>query len=201
MKTRQNIFNHLLICLLSADSAFLLCSVLFIILDHIITSDRIYNQLVPILSPMYYITLTLSIFLTVAISHERYVAIQYPIVHNQKMKSAKTRRISLLKYITVIMFLAVIFHVPKFFELEVVWTNSTSVANWTNDPNEKYLRYLTIFEHVGTREYRYIHNSKILQYKNIHMLVDTVLYFISNNNYFKNCFIFFPLATTIQCQC
>ena len=157
MKTRQNIFNHLLICLLCADSVFLLCGICFVVFDHLITSDRLYVQLVPVMSPVYWITLTLSTFLTVAISHERYIAIQYPIVHRQKMKSAKTRRINLLKYIIFIMFVAIVFHVPKFFELEVIWKNSTGVANETNLPifqSSKYMRYFTTFENAAHKEQR-----------------------------------------------
>jgi hypothetical protein len=119
----------------------------------------------PIMAPVYYVTLTLSIFFTVAISHERYIAIQYPIVHRQKMKSAKTRRINLLKYIIFIIFVAVVFHVPKLFELELVWKNSTGVANETNLPRQKYLRYFTTFDTVGPKEKRYLHIN-ILFYKN-----------------------------------
>ena len=118
MKSRNNIFNYLLMYLLCADSAFLLCSAIYITLDHLITSDRLLNQLTPmLLGPMYYITLTLSIFFTVAISHERYVAIQYPIAHSQKMKSAKSRRINLLKYLISIIAITIVFNLPKFFEL------------------------------------------------------------------------------------
>ena len=45
MNKRQNIFNYLLILLLVADSAFLLLCFFYEILDHIITSDRLFNLL------------------------------------------------------------------------------------------------------------------------------------------------------------
>ena len=92
MNKRQNIFNNLLICLLVTDFIFLLVCVTYEILDHVITSDRWFNLVYPkIIHPLYYITMTVSIFLTVAISHERFIAIQYPIKHSQNMKSAKSR--------------------------------------------------------------------------------------------------------------
>ena len=142
MNKRQNIFNYLLILLLVADSAFLLLCFFYEILDHIITSDRLFNLLYPqIFHPLLYITLTLSIFLTVAISHERFIAIKYPIVHNQKMKSAKSRRISLLKYLIGIMFITIVFHLPKFFELEIVWVHK----DIEELPSKKHLRYLPRF--------------------------------------------------------
>ena len=157
MKSRQNIFNYLLICLLCADIGFLLHRVVYLALDHFITSDRWVNQLMPtILHPMYYIMLTLSIFLTIAISHERFIAIQYPIIHNQKMKSARSRRISLMMYLVVIILVTIIFHLPKFFEMEVVWKNTISKEDDVQSPNyHKYTRYFLRFSGVVTGEHRY----------------------------------------------
>ena len=156
MKSKQNIFNYLLICLLCADIGFLLNRVVYIALHHFITSDRWINQLMPnFIHPMYYIMLTLSIFFTVAISHERFIAIQYPIIHNQKMKSAKSRRISLMLYLVVIVLVTILFHLPKFFEMDVVWKTSTSQedeAQLTN--HQKYTRYFLRFTGVATGEHR-----------------------------------------------
>ena len=156
MKSKQNIFNYLLIYLLCADIGFLLNRVVYIALHHFITSDRWINQLMPnFIHPMYYIMLTLSIFFTVAISHERFIAIQYPIIHNQKMKSAKSRRISLLVYIVFIILVTILFHLPKFFEMEVVWKTPTSQeeeAQLTN--HTKYTRYFLRFTGVATEEHR-----------------------------------------------
>ena len=155
MKSRNNIFNYLLIYLLCADSAFLLCGVIYIFLDHLITSDRLLNQLTPmVLGPTYYITLTLSIFFTVAISHERFVAIQHPIEHSQKMKSAKSRRNNLLKYLISIIAITILFNLPKFFELEVVWYNQSQKEEETIHPKETYLRYFPKFGQGDTTEHR-----------------------------------------------
>ena len=156
MRTRQNVFNYLLIYLLSADIMFLLCCIAFITFDHLVESDQILNQLTPqVLYPAYYITMTLSIYLTVAISHERFIAIQYPIVHSQKMKSAKSRRINLLKYLIIIICVTVGFHVPRFFEMEVGWKNSTHGEEVSQLPTQKYLRYFTRFGDDIVTEHRY----------------------------------------------
>ena len=71
--------------------------------------------------PFWSISLTLSIFLTVGITHERYIAIKYPIIHRQRMRSAKYRRVNLLKYIVGVFICTMIFNIPKFFEIETGW--------------------------------------------------------------------------------
>ena len=99
-KSMQNMFNYLLVSLLCADSAFLLLNITKSTLDHLILSDYLYFKLFPyLIYPMHWVTMTSSILLTVAISHERYIAIRQPIIHRQQMRSAKSRRLRLIKYI------------------------------------------------------------------------------------------------------
>ena len=155
MNSRQNIFNYLLICLLCADIGYLLNCVIYLTLDHFITSDRWLNQLLPtFIHPVHYITITLSIFLTISISHERFIAIQYPIAHSQKMKSTRSRRINLMLYLVVIILLTIVFHLPKFFELEVVWKNPSIEEAEEEQRHEKYTRYFFRFAGVVTGEQR-----------------------------------------------
>ena len=143
MDKRSNIFNYLLISLLATDFAYLFLVVFYEILAHIITSDRWFNLLYPkVIHPLVHMTVTQSIFLTVAISHERFIAIQYPIKHSQKMKSAKSRRLSLMKYLIVTLFIAIVFHLPKFFEIDVVWVHRKSIEDVEElRKTTKYLRY------------------------------------------------------------
>ena len=162
MNKRQNIFNYLLICLLATDSVYLFFCVSYEILDHIITSDRWFNLIYPkIIHPLINMSVTLSIFLTVAISHERFIAVQYPIVHSQKMKSAKSRKICLLKYLIVTILLSIIFHLPKFFEIDIVWVNENSTEDIGERPSKKYLRYFPRFVTSIADNFRYNQNRLV----------------------------------------
>lgn len=139
-KSMRNVFNSLLCCLLCVDSAFLLVNLIQFTLDHITSFGNLYHLLYTyFLYPSYWITLTLSIYFTVAISHERYVAIQQPIIHRQQMKSAKSRRLRLITYVLPIIITAFVFNIPHFFELELTWqtTNNDSLS-WRDKLMQKY---------------------------------------------------------------
>ena len=102
--------------------------------------------------PVWSISLTLSIFLTVGIAHERYIAIKYPIIHRQRMRSGKYRRITLMKYTVCVLLCAIIFNLPKFFEIEIDWRDATSRA-----PIDEKQRYQPKFKYIRFRVF-----SKIL---------------------------------------
>ena len=121
----QNTFNKLLSNLLIIDN---FC--LFFILVEIISkkfskihNSNLYNLLYPYLfHPFRNISLTSSIFMTIAIAHERYRAIRFPLVHHQTRNSSGSRRILLLKYTAIVLLLATLINIPKFFEAELKWT-------------------------------------------------------------------------------
>ena len=121
----QNTFNKLLSILLIIDNV---C--LFFILVEIISkkfsklhSSNIYNLLYPYLfHPFRNISLTSSIFMTIGITHERYRAIRFPLVHHQMRNSSGSRRILLLKYTLIVLLLATLINIPKFFEAKLKWT-------------------------------------------------------------------------------
>ena len=74
-KSMQNLFNHLLISLFCADIVFLFVNIINSTFDVLIISDYLYLRMFPkFIYPCYWMTMTLSILLTVAISHERYNA-------------------------------------------------------------------------------------------------------------------------------
>ena len=126
----HHIFNHLIVTLFIVDS---LC--LFAAIGWATTMKMGFNIEFLILMfpkcthPMSQICLTLSIFMTIGISHERFAAIKNPIIHRQNMMSAKFRRITLLKYLMPILLFAVLFNVPKFFETELNWKATKRYGN------------------------------------------------------------------------
>ena len=128
--TRHNTFNSLLITLFSWDIIYLLCETLETLRRQFHLGTRIHMILIPKFTyPLLFISLSASIFMTVGVSHERYAAVKKPILHRQFMQSAKFRRRKLLAYVSTVCILAIIFNLPKFYEVELEWENNTSLMN------------------------------------------------------------------------
>ena len=71
------------------------------------------------LYPVNQVAISGSIFMTVAIAWERYVAVHYPLDYNQAMNDVNAIRKRLLKYVGPCLALSVFFNIPKFFEAKV----------------------------------------------------------------------------------
>ena len=134
----NNMFNMLLSVLLVIDSVCLF----FIMVDVVFNIFKLKTELYDILIPYFYhpfrnISLTSSIFMTIAISHERYKAIQHPFIHRQRRISIKFRRLLLFKYTFIVIVCALLINFPKFFEAELEWTchNKTISHKVTNTSN------------------------------------------------------------------
>ena len=120
----NNIFNHMILILFIADGLFLSVMAIIKMDDKLGWNNRVMLIVWPtFLHPIAKIFLSLSIFMTVGISHERYIAIKNPIIQRQKMSSAKCRRITLVKYILPILCCATGFNIPSFLEFEVALPN------------------------------------------------------------------------------
>ena len=75
--------------------------------------------------------------MTLGIAYERSVAVRRPLHRRQQMLSRRFRQTSLAKCIVSIVFYAILFNVPKFFEFESSWI-----------PNERYVFYFIYFSIV-----------------------------------------------------
>lgn len=71
------------------------------------------------LYPVNQVAISGSIFMTVAIAWERYVAVHYPIDYNQAMNDVNAIRKRLVKYVGPSFVLALVFNIPKLFEAKV----------------------------------------------------------------------------------
>lgn len=128
--SNRNNFNQLIVLLFLVDTMYLILSVLTTLQIRLGIENRTLTMIFPKFTyPVWSISLTLSIFLTVGVTHERYIAIKYPIIHRQRMRSAKYRRFNLLKYIVCVMLCAALFNVPKFFEIEIGWHISSTTKS------------------------------------------------------------------------
>ena len=138
--SNHNNFNHLMVILFVLDSLYLLLSMLTTVQRRFGLKNRTMTIIYPKFTyPISSISLTLSIFMTVGMAHERYVAIKHPITHRQRMISAKFRRLNLLKYMVSIVFCAVGFNIPKFFEAQLVWVKQIDDASNASYAQDRYV--------------------------------------------------------------
>ena len=132
----QTTFNSLLISLFVMDSFYLLFETLKSYRSKFHMESRIHTILLPKLTyPLMFVSLSASIFMTVAVAHERYVAIKKPIQHRQSMRSSKFQRQKSSVYILMVILLAFGFNVPKFLEVDLQWKSNTDVTS--NDTKVK----------------------------------------------------------------
>ena len=130
----RNNFNQLIVILFLLDTVYLVSSLLTTLQIRLGVNHRNLILMFPKFTyPVWNISLTLSIFLTVGVAHERYIAIKYPIIHRQRMRSAKYRRTNLLKYVVSVMTFAMIFNITKFLEIEIAWAESPLNDSTSNE--------------------------------------------------------------------
>ena len=102
--------------------------------------------------PVVHIASTASTIMTVAIAHERYLAVQAPIVYSQMLKSAAAQRRRLAIYILPVFIFSILFNIPTFWCVENICRptmstkdnfpeNDSFISNRTLVPNEDKSRF------------------------------------------------------------
>ena len=132
----KNLFNTFLSIQLIMDSFCLFFIIIEVVSNIFKLRTQLYDIFLPyFLHPFTNISLTSSIFMTIAISHERYNATTCPFIHRRRRRSTRFRRMLLVRYTTIVVFCAVLINIPKFFEAELQWTcnNKTISYKETND--------------------------------------------------------------------
>ena len=129
--TRKNIFTKLIVSLFVFDTIYLVLKLLgMFVVQFQLGSPELLALGGKLTYPLLHISLTASIFMTVGIAHERYVAIvRNPIVHRQSMESAKFRRKHIMYYVLPIVICSIAFNCPKFFEGDVGGMESFTANN------------------------------------------------------------------------
>ena len=127
-KSMKNTFNQLLVSLYCMDSLFLAA---YVYLSLSLSYMKVQSAIITIISRctklFYSFAFKCSIFLTVGTSHERYIAMQQPIIHSIDMSTERHRRLRLIKYILPITISSIVLSVPEYMEFEFIWkTNDAS---------------------------------------------------------------------------
>ena len=146
---RTKLFNQLLIALAILDILFIICSVPTFSFDAFkwLEGSKIYYYLtLHFLYAMTPVTLHASIFMTVALTVERYLAVCKPFVfRNLNLKNSAILRLTL--YLLPVIVISIVVNIPKFFEMKVSLENNTIQAEYSEMSKEpNYLLYYTISE-------------------------------------------------------
>lgn len=128
-KEMKNTFNHLLICLTIFDNVYVMCSILECIRKYFISTVEQMKLFVFVLYQLQSISFVCSVYQTVLLAVQRYLAISRPTEYyiTQSVASAvgSDWKIALKSTVPVIVF-SVIFNLPKFFEWDIeesTWSN------------------------------------------------------------------------------
>ncbi|TRY70678.1 hypothetical protein TCAL_05430 [Tigriopus californicus] len=115
-KAMQSIFNRLLIVLAIFDNMYLIFSVLDSIRHEHGTVNVHYYLFANVLYPLHNASLTGSIYMTVVLAFERYLAVSHPISYHNSVNSGP-HWIRITRYVLPVLIFSVLFNLPKFFEL------------------------------------------------------------------------------------
>ena len=124
---RKLFFNKLLIGLTLFDNLFLLNCLYESVRLHIIKTDycALHGHLLIVLRPFRYISMCCSIYMTLVLTFERYLAVVRPIRHrNRFIGSSHGKR--LIKYVSPVVILSILFCTPQFFALNLEYFNADS---------------------------------------------------------------------------
>ena len=140
---KTNIFYQMLVSLLCIDIFVLITWINLSILLAFEANNPVVFNLFPYLSmPLVLIAITASTFMTVAIAHERYLAVKAPMKYSQYMKTPSLQAFRLKIYIIIVLVLSVAVNAPHFFEYEVRYVsdiyNGTHHCNLTTYERSKH---------------------------------------------------------------
>ena len=121
---RTNIFYQMLIHLLCQDICVLVTWMNLSLFVAFGISNSVIIHMVPYFSyPSTHIAITASTFMTVAIAHERYLAVRYPMKYSEGMKSIKATTNRLRMYLAIVFCISVGINIPHFMDLEVTYVD------------------------------------------------------------------------------
>ena len=140
---KTNIFYQMLVSLLCIDIFVLITWInLSILLAFEANNPFVFNMFPYLSMPLVLIAITASTFMTVAIAHERYLAVKAPMKYSQYMKTPNLQAFRLKIYIIIVLVLSVAVNAPHFFEYEVRYVsdifNGTDHCNITTYESSKH---------------------------------------------------------------
>lgn len=141
-------FNNLLIALAFCDLSFLFFSIIDCVANIFLDANGSSSTAIGLISqahhfmapkffyPFHNILLTISIFMTVSISIERYLAVFHPLVYRNRSYTW-----NLFCHILPVLLVSCLINIPKFFESQMIWNddNTTSIEITDMRLNKNYV--------------------------------------------------------------
>ena len=125
-----NIFFQMIISLLCFDILVLVTWINLSLYIAFKVDNIVVLSMFPYFSvPFVQIAITVSTFMTVAIAHERYLAVRAPLKYRQYMKIPKLQTQRLRLYLFIVIITSVAINVPHFMELEVRYIDDSLLAD------------------------------------------------------------------------
>ena len=170
---RASFFNWLLACLALFDNLFLLNGILEALRNHLGSVPLHDYVFVMFLFPFRSVVLCCSMYMTVILALERYIALVRPTLHQPHQGGPDTfgtyfrcHFMRLIKYVGPVVFLSSVYYLPRWMELQVVETDVCSHSS---------KRYNCSRQHeVKTTKLRQ-NNEYVLWYLNISNLIVTAI--------------------------
>ena len=132
----HNIFNWMVLTLSCCDTTVLLSMLLLSLsTTPYISFDQTYLiMLLPHFTyPAVHIASTASAVMTVALAHERYLAVQAPIVYSQMLRRASAQRRRLAMHVLPVLLFAILFNLPTFWCVENCCDEACYAASTPNN--------------------------------------------------------------------
>ena len=157
-KELRTVFNCLLIALAIFDSLLLMLRIIETFRRQYQLTTQVHIFLFPkVLYPLSSVTLCISIYMVVAISMERYIAVTRPISLHLEMENSKRAQVKrFLKYLLPVVLFSILFNIPKFFD----------VHSKHNDETERLEFHMTKFR---------LHPDYMIYYIGVAQLIVTVI--------------------------
>ncbi|XP_023333119.1 FMRFamide receptor [Eurytemora carolleeae] len=179
----RNSFNYFLIVLSTTDNLFIFITLLDYSFTRVFSwpidfDSEVYAIFFPrVFYPLNNISMTLSIFLVMVITHERYIAVCHPHAYRQNEAEGGGTRVLICTCIVLIP--AIIINIPKFFETELTFEDSVDNEGLFNNytvsydvtdlrKNPNYIRFyvnwcLLVFTGIIPLAFLLFFNYKIFQ--------------------------------------
>ena len=130
---RTNIFYRMMIILLCFDNCVFITWTNLCLALAFGLNNSVILEMIPYFSyPFSHISISASTFMTIAISHERYLAIKDPFKYREANKHPKVQNNRLKMYLLSVILISVVFNSPHFLDLEVRYVDLSVDANATS---------------------------------------------------------------------
>ena len=129
-KGLRNVFNRLLLCLCWFDNCVLTIWILARLYIDFEVRPNVFIWMFPYFTfPCGSIAQSASTFMTIALAHERYLAVSNPVKYNQSSLNPKSQTIRVLTYVISVVIFSIVYNIPFFLCFYIEEDEMTNILN------------------------------------------------------------------------